>query len=174
MSAGIPVRGTAIEIAAACRSELASPTYENFLAWLSTLSSERLSYDFRLTGPMLEDVSRVISVTGINPLFKDFTSLEAFLPYEVEVEGIGYDNRAVVALQARPGESVRLVRDYDNLVDRNAIAVYLSYQEIGYVPRNVAQILALEMDIGTALEATILDVDRKRHPPVVSIHIALR
>jgi superfamily II DNA/RNA helicase len=174
MSAGIPLRRTAIELAAACRSELVTPHYEAFLGWLSSLHSERLHDDFGLTSPMLEDVSKAVFASSVNPLLRQFTTLDAFLPYDVEVWGISYENRTVVALQAHPGQSVSLVRDYDNLVDRNAIAVYLSHQDMGYIPRNVAQILAPEMDTGSTLEATILNVDRKEHPPRVSIRIEMK
>jgi superfamily II DNA/RNA helicase len=174
MSAGIPLRRTAIELAAACRNELVTPHYEAFLAWLSSLSSERLHDEFGLTSPMLEDVSKAIFVSSVNPLLKQFTTLDAFLPYDVEVRGIGYENRAVVALQAHPEQSVTLVRDYDNLLDRNAIAVRLLHQDMGYIPRNVAQILAPEMDTGSTLGATILHVDRKQHPPRVSIRIEMK
>ncbi len=173
MSAGIPLRRTAIELATACRSELVTSNYEAFLEWLSSLSSERLHYDFRLSSPTLEDVSKAIFLSSVNPLLKQFTTLDEFLPYDVEVQGIRYENRTMVSLQANPGQAVTLVRDYDNLVDRNAIAVNLLNQDMGYIPRHVAQILAPEMDTGSTLEATILNVDRTKHPPRVSIRIEM-
>ncbi|MBI4641811.1 MAG: HIRAN domain-containing protein [Candidatus Tectomicrobia bacterium] len=103
----------------------------------------------------------------MNPLLRQFTSLDTFLPREVEVRGISYENRFIVALRAQPGQRVELVRDYDNLVDRNAIAVYLSNKEMGYIPREVAQILAPEMDTGTNLDATIT-----ARLPKISVRIA--
>lgn len=171
MAAGIPFRRTAIEIAAACRSELGTPSYEGFLAWFGTLSSERLHYDFGLTSPMLEDVSRAIFVSSVNPLLEKFTSLETFLPYETEVNGVEYENRSVVALQAKAGQPVALIRDYDNLVDRNAIAVYLLNRVMGYLPRHVAQVLAPEMDTGSELYATVTHVDSKMRPPRIVVRI---
>jgi helicase len=174
MSAGISLRRTAIELAAACRSEQHFPTYETFVEWLGTLSSERLHYDFGLQGPLLEDASKAICISSVNPLLKQFTTLDMFLPYDVDIHGIGYENRAVIALQANPGQSVTLVRDYDNLVDHNAIAVHLLHQDMGYLPRHVAQILAPEMDTGSELDATIVRIDTQTHPPRVSIRIAMK
>ena len=74
MSAGIPIRRIAIEIAAAYRSEVEEPTYQNFLEWLSTLSSEQLRVEFGLESPLLEEVSRSIFISGVNPLFQEFTT----------------------------------------------------------------------------------------------------
>lgn len=166
MAAGVPFRKIAILLAASYRNESEIQSYEDFLRWLNTLSNERLSNDFRLTSPMLEDVSRAIFISSVNPLLRQFTNLEEFLPYEVEVQGIKYENRLVVALRAQPGQRVELIRDYDNLVDRNAIAVYLSNEQMGYVPYEVAQILAPEMDTGNHFEATVIGVERERVPKV--------
>lgn len=78
------------------------------------------------------------------------------------MRGIRYENRFAVALKAEPGQRVHLVRDYDNLVDRNAIAIYLANEQMGYLPREVAQVLAPEMDTGTGFDATIVAVERGR------------
>ena len=56
MSVGIPVRRTAIEIAAIYRQEKSSPSYEDFLGWLNQLSSEQLHIEFGLTSSVLEEV----------------------------------------------------------------------------------------------------------------------
>jgi hypothetical protein len=172
MSVGIPSRRTAIEVAAAYRKEVTTLGYENFLEWLGTLNSERLHYDFGLTSPLLEDVHRVIFISGVNPLLRQFTSLEEFLPHEVEVQGIIYENRSLVALRAQVGQQVELVRDYDNLVDWNAMAVYLWNQQMGYIPRQEAQVLAPEIDTGAVLHAKVIRVKGEK-PPRVWIWIEL-
>ncbi len=187
MSAGIPIRRVAIEMAAAFREEYSSiflykhsssdsdssnnaPSQQNFLEWLSILDSERLRHHFGLTPPFLDDVIRAIFISSRNPLFKNFTDLDSFLPYEVGVRGIIYDNRYAVALQAIPGMPVVLSRDYNNSVDRNAIAVSLAQGQMGYIPNDVAQLLAPEMDTGTRLTATVVSVEHIR-PIRVSIRI---
>ena len=96
--------------------------------------------------------------------------MNEFLPREVEIKGIQYENRTVVALQAKPGQRVELARDYDNPLDRNAIAVHLTKRMIGYIPRQVAQIIAPEMDTETCIQATVANVRGKR-PPRVFVRI---
>ena len=46
------------------------------------------------------------------------------------------------------GSEVYLRRDYDNLVDRNAVFVTFESLPIGYVPRNYAQLMAPDLDAG--------------------------
>jgi len=172
MSVGIPFRRVAIQIAAAFQKEVRPQGYERFREWLSTISSERLRADFQLTSPTLEDVAQAIFAAAVNPLMRGFTTLETFLPIDVIVEGLQYENRYVVALQAEAGIIVELVRDYDNLVDRNAIFVTLSGQAMGYIPRDVAQALAPEMDTGSELIATVQSIANS-DIPVVTIRISL-
>jgi len=170
MSIGIPFRRTAIEVAAAFHRDVPTQGFDRFREWLSTLSSERLRREFGLTGPTLEDVARAIFTAAVNPLLRQFADLETFLPLDVRVEGIRYENRDIVALQAAPGQQVDLVRDYDNRVDRNAISVRLLGRDMGYIPREVAQILAPEIDTGTQLGATVLSIE-SGSPPKVRIRI---
>jgi hypothetical protein len=88
------------------------------------------------------------------------------LPITVDIRGRAYRNRQVVALRAAPGDSLVLEREYDNLVDQNAVRVVLDAQELGYLPRRVAQLVAPEMDTGLLLTATIAHVERDDVPQV--------
>ena len=101
---------------------------------------------------------------------RGFTSLSNFLPREVTMKGVTYQNRSVVALSAQIGQRVELIRDYDNEIDRNAIMIHLSGREMGYIPRDVAQVLAPEIDAGANLEATIVSLTKGKFPRV-SVHI---
>jgi helicase len=187
MSAGVPTRRVAIEIGSAYSREFpttfidelmaihgemapAIHTQRQFLEWLSRLDSERLRFDFGLTPPILDDVRKAILRSGRNPVLREFTDLSSFLPNELEVRGIGYENRDIVAMRTRAGMQAELIRDYDNPVDRNAIRVNVPAGELGYVPSEIAQVLATEMDVGIRLHATVLEVKQSR-PPRVSIRI---
>lgn len=167
MSAGIPIRRTAIEMASVFRQETNNRQYRGFLTWLSTLNTERLHQEFRLQGPLLDDVSRVINTYSINPLLRTLADFNAFLPQEVEVRGIAYEGRDIVALRAELGQRVEVVRDYENSIDRNAILVLLGKQELGYVPREIAQVLAPEIDTGAILDGTIIQIEKGRLPKIV-------
>jgi helicase len=183
MSAGVPTRRAAIAIGAAFNREFqfdalaysntidstvpsSDATQNKFLEWLGTLDSERLHFDFGLTPPILNDVRRAILISSRNPLLREFRDLTSFLPRIMEVRGIAYNNRSIVALQARPKMPVDLFRDYDNPIDHNAIGVNLMHSQLGYVPSEIAHILAPEMDTGARLRATITDVVNEHIPKV--------
>lgn len=166
MAAGIPFRRMAIEVAAVYLDETNTPNYADFLKWLGQLDSDRLRYDFGLKSPVLEDVSRALSRSSINPLLREFCDARDILPREVEVRGINYEDRAKVALSARVGMPVTLVRDYDNVVDRNAVRVQLGSAVMGYLPRELAQLLAADMDAGLRLAGRIAAVEKGPVPRI--------
>lgn len=173
MAAGIPFRRVAMELASRYLREQSSPSYADFREWLGSLDAERLQHEYRLTSPVLEDVTRALARSNINPLLVQFTGLEQQLPIEVDVKGVTYGSRMRVALRARHGIQVRLTRDYDNPVDRNAVVVELYRQPLGYLPRQVAQLLAPEMDTGVEFETVIVSVTRGRTPRI-RVRIALK
>ncbi len=170
MSSGIPFRATAMYMASAFRQEVPQQTYREFSRWLSDLDTERLYNDFGLAGSVLEDVSRAVAVSGVNPLLQDFTNLGDFLPRLIDVKGVSYNNRLMVALTAQIGQEVTLVRDYDNQADRNALIVCLTGRELGYIPRNVAQVLAPEIDAGADLDASVIRI-MEGQTPSISIRV---
>lgn len=173
MAAGIPFRRIAIEIASRYVQENLSSSYADFLGWLGSLNAEQLHYEFGLTSPILEDVARALARSGTNPLLRQSITLQQQLPIEVNIQGISYENRGEVALRAKPGIPVRLVRDYDSQVDWNAVKVELERQALGYLPRQTAQLLAPEMDAGVEFDTVITSV--ARHPiPKIQVRIALK
>jgi helicase len=173
MAAGVPFRTTAIEVASAFRREVEVPDFGSFLEWVNRLSAERLQFDFHLGSPVLEDVSRAVLAFGRNNLLREFTTLREFLPRSVPVAGIAYENRRLVALQLSERSEVNLTRDYDNLIDRNAISVLFENQLLGYLPRDVAQVVAPEMDSGAEVGGIVESVSITKVPEV-SIVVELR
>jgi Helicase conserved C-terminal domain/HIRAN domain len=166
MSAGIPFRRTAIQMSLLFQRESSEQNHAGFLRWLSTLTPERLHHDLHLAGPVLEDVSWIVLHTSGNPLLRRFERIERFLPREVEIQGIKYEQRAQVAALVRPGAELQLKRDYENGIDRNAILVRFHSQDVGYIPRDVAQVIAPEMDTGLKVTAVATKVIFRRIPQV--------
>jgi hypothetical protein len=160
MAAGIPFRQTAIQIAGAFQRERDHWNYQEFLAWLSTLTTDRLRYEFGLRPPLIEDVTRAIVAISANPTLRSLQSISDLLPLEVELVGTEYEERHLVAEGARVGQQVMLARDYDNPIDRNAITVSIDNRVAGYLPRAVAQMIAPEMDTGTTLRAIVASLTR--------------
>lgn len=170
MSIGIPFRKTAIQIASVFLNEVNTPGFEPFLEWLNTLSTDRLLFDFGIRPPLLEDVSRAILRSATNHTLRAYTTLADFLPIDTVIRGIEYQDRLGTALRARVGEVVTIERNYDNAIDRNAILVKLLGNELGYLARETAQVLAPEMDAGIQLQATIIAL-RKSFVPEITVHI---
>lgn len=173
MSLGVPSRSIAIQFATAFEEEISNKTYEAFLEWLNTVTPERLQNDFNIQGFLLEDITRSVLTFGVNPLLRQHYDA-SILPREVDVQGIRYDNREQIAVRCAVGDRVEIARDYDNLLDRNALSVLWNNQQIGYVPRNVAEVLAVEVDTGTLIEGVITSVDRSRSVPRIQIRISER
>ena len=165
MSAGIPFRRTAMQIASAYVAEATEMRPADFREWLGGLSSERIQAEFNLRSPLLEDVARRIPLVGSN-VMATVDDIDDLLPIDVMAEGVQYGNRAAAARLARPGDIVDVRRDYDNAADRNAIALYLNDREIGYLPRQVGQVLAPEIDTGREIAASVLTVQLQTIPRI--------
>jgi replicative superfamily II helicase len=161
MAAGIPFRRLGIELSSRYLSERPSSGYHDFLEWLGSLDIEALHEEYDVPSPILEDVARALARSGANPYLAPFSGLDRHLPLDAEVKGVGYQGRWRVASLARPGERVVLERDYDNPVDRNAVLLELNSRTLGYLPRQLAQLVAPEMDAGLNLEAVVVSVDLK-------------
>lgn len=111
-------------------------------------------------------MSVAISKAGTNELLEEYCSLTEILPYRTEVKGISYEKRSNVALAAKLGQRLDLVRDYDNPFDRNAIAVVANGQIMGYLNRHLAQLAAVDIDCGLELKAEIVQIDGVGVPEV--------
>ncbi len=167
MAAGVPSRGVAIDLAALYLGSTDRHDYNNFLEWIGTVTDETLRHDLNLHGSILEDVSRVLFASGINPLLKNIPTVDEAIQKPTHVVGTAYENRWLAAQEARIGDTVRLVREYDNNLDRNAIRVQLNGQPLGYIERPLAQFLAPEIDCGLELEGRIVEVKRGKIPDIL-------
>jgi len=76
---------------------------------------------------------------------------------ETRVVGVSFDNRQSVVALLSEGERVSLIREPDNPFDPNAIKVIRwDRQQIGYLDRELAKILAPRMDYyGRPIKATV-------------------
>jgi len=145
---------------------------KNFLEWLNKLNYEQLVYEFNIKPPLLEDINRSIFFSSSNPFLKDLKEINELLPIKTKVTGIKYENRISIALQVNIGDKVELVRDYDNVIDRNAIYLCWSKQILGYLSANIAQLLAVEIDIGVDFEAIVTNVNKSTNIPIIEIEIS--
>ena len=173
-SAGAASRVAAIRIGAEYVSQQGSlsgsvdngHTYSAFLEWLRPLTSEDLYYSYGLEGAVLEETFGAIQRNARNPLLDNAPEF----PLEFEVRGVSFHNRRQSAAMAISGSTVFLQRDYDNLVDRNAVLVVFKNRPIGYVPKNYAQLLAPDLDAGWIGKCSVVN-NTPSAVPVVTVRV---
>ena len=167
IESGIPFRKTSIRIAAAYNKNNKESDYQSFQEWLGDLTSEDLLHEFKIEQSILEDTSRAISQSTVNDVLKEFSDTRDILPIDIDVKGIEYESRVLVALEAYIGNEVDLIRDYDNLNDRNSIKIMLAGRELGFVPRRYAQLFAPDIDSGLQLFGVIINKTDEKIPRVM-------
>ena len=168
MSAGINTRSVALLLAEAFGAQTSDmPSHETFVAWLSDLSDDALRHDYHVTAHVLDDLRYKLGRVAINPLLKPIKPLHTILPVREEVVGIRYDNRRVAARRVKVGDKLELRRDYENPVDSNAVGVHHRFGQIGYLPRNLAQRIAPEIDSGVDIGAIAVQAERMGNPAII-------
>lgn len=145
------------------------------------LAAMRLCEQLRPSGPL--DLIRMITEMGVeklieygiksdlavdvtwtsrrmdpNPLLREGHSLEDVLSEPVRIIGIGRDQWYASRLVA--DDNVVIMRDYDDLSDRNALEAYVNDRHVGYIERHVAQYLAPLIDAGMQISAHVVSVER--------------
>ena len=118
--------------------------FKDFLDWLTPMTSEELNQIYGLEGAVLEETLHALRRNNRNP----FLIGDPAFPLDFEVRGLAFGSRGLVAARAALGSHAELQRDYDNLVDRNAILVLHKGEPMGFVPRDVAQLIAPDLDAG--------------------------
>lgn len=78
--------------------------------------------------------------------------------------GYQYHAGADVWDQLKAGDELKLVREPDNVHDRNAVRVEWKGRQLGYLPRAENQAVAIELDRGSRVEARISRLREARNP----------
>lgn len=78
-----------------------------------------------------------------------------------DVHGIQFEGRQSVARLVSEGDAIELELEPENQYDSYAIKVLLNKSHLGYVERNKARIISFEMDAGSTLKVTAINVE---HP----------
>lgn len=81
------------------------------------------------------------------------------VPNVVKLSGVSWGNRQQVISQLKPKTPLKMVRDYNNAYDKNAIFVSLQDgTQIGWIPKKLAEIVAPQMDAGFSWETEVREV----------------
>ena len=85
---------------------------------------------------------------------------------ETRVVGVTFENRQAVVALLTQWEQVFLIRESENAFDSNAVRVQRwDHQQVGYLNRELAKILAPRMDInGRPVKATVTAVTGGYYP----------
>ena len=174
MAAGIASRRTALRLAHAYRQSHGNElSPDAFVIWLAELSDDALRIDHGITGHELHELRFKLGRMAPNVLLQPpLKSLRDILPGQTKVVGTFYHNRRMAAGFVQAGDGLDLQRDYDNPVDPNAISVHHEASQIGYLPRDFAQLLAPEMDAGQTVQAEAVSATSDE-VPVVTVTLRL-
>lgn len=130
-----------------------SRSFAEFVKWIVNLPTEFLLEG--LTEGSTEEKKRLIR--KINQVTADDNHLNFVLrkqrTLEASVDSIAYNNRQLLAVQVRPGDQLSLEAEADNPYDRNAVKVLFKGEQIGYIQRDKARIIARELRQGRKFQA---------------------
>ena len=169
MSLGITSRRSAIQMAVDYRATGRNANYPAFRNWFASLEIPDLRSRYALAGEVLEHAIRAIRRVGVASFPNLDGDVRSLLPIETEIVGTQFEGRWVHAIETADGTPVALRREIDNSFDRNAILVLRGENELGYLPRGVAQQLAPEIDTGLQLKATV--ILSRPHDRLITIEI---
>ena len=173
MTVGCPTRELSTTIAEAFAEHNSSGSYQEFVSWFSNLTDE----DFILSMNATPDEASVL-VSRAAALVRDGPEVTARLrtndsEYTADVAGLQHERRWALLPAVMIGDTIGLQRDYDNPYDVNAILVRHEAGDLGYISRDVARLLAPQMDTGSVFHATVSSIERG-DPRSVQLSIALK
>ncbi len=173
MMLGIPVRDLAIRISNNYRLSHPSSSFADFRNWIAGIDSDTFRREYGVRSPVLEDVVNAVSIRAPNPLLAQYASAADMLPDDCVIRGLTWEeSRMRAADDLEVGQSLVLERDYENAYDWNAVLVKFRGAVLGYLPRNLAQVVAPDIDSGLELTATVTGKEAGTSP-VVRIRVSL-
>lgn len=104
--------------------------------------------------------SQPIAARTIETIYRPYSSSGDWIGVrgESQKNRDGSDRQKIIA-GLKVGDRATLVREPNNPYDRNAIAVYVSAGQIGYVPREDAEVHAPDMDDGATATARVVKIN---------------
>lgn len=157
-SVGVPTRETAIMLGNYYASLSRGEDLQSFVRWYSNIDNEELSAA-RVADSKHEAARIIQTAQRINTnRFAGNTSTKS---YEFYVRGIYYEEkRKQLSEEIKLADIVELEREYDNAFDIYAIQVCHKGSQLGYVPRELAKELALNVDLeGVLYRGTVVSKD---------------
>lgn len=175
MSLGIPTRNLSNKIAHIYQAEEAQVNFKNYIKWFSEIIEEDIIEKTTLTLNEINSVMRIATRLNYDRTKVNLIRTRKLDSFTSNIRGIKYENRLNLVKKVNIGDDIELKRDIKNPYDPNAIKLFFKDMCIGFVQRDVARILAREMDLGTNYSSQISEiiVPTKTYPfPNLKINIS--
>ncbi|MHC1761753.1 MAG: HIRAN domain-containing protein [Negativicutes bacterium] len=144
-SMGVPTRETAIVMGNYYSDFGLGDELKNFVRWYSNLDYEEL-LTLGATGGKNEIARIIQSAQKLNT--NRFVGTGYSKTYEFYVRGIPYDEERIRSSQKiKVSDTIELKREYNNPYDIYAILIKYNESPLGYVPRELAKEIAVNMDV---------------------------
>jgi len=101
-------------------------------------------------------------------------AIKTFEPIKCDVKGIPYEEgRKKLSEEVNIDDTLTLERDFENPYDIYAIKLMFEDVQLGFIPRNIAKILAIEMDLnGRKFQAKIIDKSEMKDSHLITVEIS--
>jgi hypothetical protein len=155
MTLGLSYRQAAIRIGQAFMSAEDRPTFRQFRDWASRWDPESLNEVFGFSGQQLQDIYVSLHSSRPSPLIKQELSSDGrSYPITGEVF-VGATSALQLSKTLEVGNIVTFKRDYDSVVNRNAVEAYFGSEYLGALHQDVSQLIAPDIDAGVEFQGAI-------------------
>ena len=135
------------------------------------LDFQELSPRYKINISLLEGLIKSIRKNNRNSLLSDDKKLKESIEEGTWLVAVAYNNRYNNTMNLHLKEKVQLRREHNNPYDRNAILVLTGEKELGYIEKNLAQMLSVYTDVDLVLEGRVIDLERSNKITQVKIKI---
>ena len=169
--AGIKSRQLSIDLARRYRASELQRAPESVRRWLSQLDPEDLITQFGVQPSVAASAARAILRSTRSELL-DLYEAGTLLPRTVTVQLSRAARAAGVLDDVEPGSDLTLTRDYFSQITRNSVAVEAAGIRLGYLPWELSQVLAVEIDAGRSFGAKLATEGTNERADAISIDLS--
>lgn len=164
-SIGISTREASLEIASKYTGE---NILEEFIVWFANLYIADIK-DLDISEYERKNILYLSQKLNIRKW-----ATEILKPIKCDVKGIPYEEgRKKLSREINFGDVLTLEREFENPFDIYAIRLMLEDTQLGFIPRDIAKILAIEMDLnGRKFQAKIIDKSEMKDYYFITIEIS--
>lgn len=159
MGLGIRSRGLAIDLAGQASTEIGAPSPGALRAWLAVQDPALLGRAVHATGGRLTNLSEVVRRSRRTRIGERIDE-GSVLPLETTAEFASGGSATEAISNLEVPSRVHLRRDYGSTLDRNLIDVQAAGVHLGVLDSEASDLLALEIDTGSVLTATVTAIER--------------